>query len=51
MAKAEYIISLIKVHYNNEPECFTILVLQIATQVRDDLLPKLMSEKISLKNI
>jgi len=30
MAKAEYIISLIKSHYNNEPERFTTLALQIA---------------------
>jgi SpoVK/Ycf46/Vps4 family AAA+-type ATPase len=30
MAKAEYIISLIKAHYNNEPERFTTLALQIA---------------------
>jgi SpoVK/Ycf46/Vps4 family AAA+-type ATPase len=30
MAKAEYIISLIKVHYNNELERFTTLALQIA---------------------
>jgi len=30
MAKAEYIISLIKSHYHNEPERFTTLALQIA---------------------
>jgi len=30
MAKAEYIISLIKSHYNNEPDRFTTLALQIA---------------------
>lgn len=30
MAKAEYIISLIKSHYNNEPERFSTLALQIA---------------------
>lgn len=30
MAKAEYIISLIKSHYSNEPERFTTLALQIA---------------------
>lgn len=30
MAKAEYLISLIKSHYNNEPERFTTLALQIA---------------------
>lgn len=30
MAKAEYIISLIKSHYNNEPERFTTFALQIA---------------------
>jgi len=30
MAKAEYIISLIKAHYNNEPERFSTLALQIA---------------------
>ena len=30
MAKAEYIISLIKSHYNNEPERFTTVALQIA---------------------
>ena len=30
MAKAEYIISLIKSHYNNEPERFSTVALQIA---------------------
>src|SRR5690606_19277381 len=30
MAKADYIISLIKSHYNNEPERFTTIALQIA---------------------
>ncbi|MGX5683276.1 AAA family ATPase [Chryseobacterium cucumeris] len=30
MAKAEYIISLIKSHYNNEPERFTTIALQVA---------------------
>jgi SpoVK/Ycf46/Vps4 family AAA+-type ATPase len=30
MAKAEYIVSLIKSHYNNEPERFTTIALQIA---------------------
>lgn len=30
MAKADYIISLIKSHYNNEPERFTTVALQIA---------------------
>lgn len=30
MAKADYIISLIKSHYNNEPERFTTMALQIA---------------------
>jgi len=30
MAKAEYIISVIKSHYNNEPERFTTMALQIA---------------------
>ncbi|MBX3101773.1 MAG: ATP-binding protein [Bacteroidetes bacterium] len=30
MAKAEYIISLIRAHYNNEPERFTTVALQIA---------------------
>src|ERR1035437_5298786 len=30
MAKADYIISLIKSHYDNEPERFTTLALQIA---------------------
>lgn len=30
MAKADYIVSLIKSHYNNEPERFTTMALQIA---------------------
>jgi SpoVK/Ycf46/Vps4 family AAA+-type ATPase len=30
MAKADYILSLIKAHYNNEPERFTTIALQIA---------------------
>ncbi len=30
MAKADYIVSLIKTHYNNEPERFTTIALQIA---------------------
>ena len=30
MAKADYIISLIKSHHNNEPERFTTIALQIA---------------------
>jgi SpoVK/Ycf46/Vps4 family AAA+-type ATPase len=30
MAKADYILSLIKTHYNNEPERFTTVALQIA---------------------
>lgn len=30
MAKADYIVSLIKFHYNNEPERFTTMALQIA---------------------
>lgn len=30
MAKADYIVSLIKSHYNNEPERFTTMTLQIA---------------------
>lgn len=32
MAKADYIISLIKSHYNNEPDRFTTIALQIAAQ-------------------
>src|SRR5699024_9494163 len=31
MAKADYLISLIKAHYNDEPERFTTLALQIAS--------------------
>jgi hypothetical protein len=59
MAKAEYIVSLIRSHYNDEPERFTTLALQIVAQeanlghpvVADEIKKLLIKQKLIFPKI
>ena len=54
MAKAEYIISLIRSHYNNEPERFTTLAglshAEISLACSDAIKYTILNEKTAMSN-